>query len=135
MSSRNYIKETITIGRIPYAIAASPDYTNVYVMQYRNTNLVIIDTETNELYEDNIQIGATSVNVIFNKKGTNAYIANEYGYVTVIDVSTNSILEDKTINSEGYNSDIALSPDDNRLYVTIADSNVLRVFNVDDTSE
>ena len=101
---------------IMYGIAASPDGTKVYVPIYNRNRVTVINAETDLSYAT-ITVGSNPINIIFTRDGTKAYVANWGGNITVIDASNDSVLS--TIISSGNNRGIALSPDEQYLYVTI----------------
>ncbi len=129
-----------TIATIPTGIGSnsidiSPDGSRLLVTNDGGVNLgntvSVIDTATNTII-NTILVGINPHQVIYNSTGTKAYVMNTHysagpfpgssnGSISVINTQTNTVTN--TIPVGPVPGGIALSPDDNVLYVTIGGVN------------
>jgi len=113
-TATNSVVSTITVGSLPTVLAISPDGSQIYVDNYSSGTVSVIDPTTNTV-KATINVGGDPYGVVFSPDGSRAYVANDVGIVSVINTSTESVID--TINV-GEAVGVAISPDGSRLYVS-----------------
>jgi YVTN family beta-propeller protein len=117
-TDQNPIVATIKhdIGGQPRGIAASPDGSRVYVSNFQNNTLSMIDTATNTV-TDTIPVGTGPVGVAVALDGTKVYVVNSGNdSVSVVNTATNTVQTTISVGREPL--EIALTPDGKQAYVT-----------------
>jgi YVTN family beta-propeller protein len=72
--------------------------------------------------------GGTPQGLTTNKKGTELYVVNEGGYVTLFSTSTGATLATLPLIAGGFGA--AVTPDDNHLYIAEPNGAVVQVVNL-----
>ena len=79
------LEETIAVGEGPIALAFNPSNDNLYVANFKDGNVSIIDTSSNTV-EETIAVGEGPIALAFNPSNDNLYVATETsGNVSVIE--------------------------------------------------
>ena len=121
----NVVVETIAgVGPCPTGVAITPNGKRAYVLNERAASVSVIDTTTNTIIGV-IRVGFTPVSVAITPNGNRAYVTNLFGNspfptpapdtVSVIDITTNTVIETITVGDGTLGLDI--TPDGARLYV------------------
>jgi YVTN family beta-propeller protein len=72
--------------------------------------------------------GGSPQGLTTNKKGTELYVVNESGFVTLFSVSTGATLVTLPLTAGGFGA--AVTPDDNHLYIAEPNGGVVQVVNL-----
>ena len=81
-------------------------------------------TETLRTFE----VGGMPQEMALNRKGTRLFVANEYGYLTEVDLLTGQQAAPITLQGGGFG--VGVTPDDGQAYVTIPWAGVVQVFSL-----
>ena len=91
-TASNTVTASIDVGTRPYALATSPDGSQVWVPNHDSGTVSIIDTRTNTLVAD-VRVPANPHWVAFDPDGEKAYTANhESNLIAVLDTATRSVV-------------------------------------------
>jgi YVTN family beta-propeller protein len=111
---------SIPVGRILNAIAVSADGTRVYVSNYGDDTVSVIDTATNRVLT-NIPVGDQPKGVAISPDGTHVFVSSfRSDIVSVIETATDRVLTN--IPVENNPTGITVSPDGTRVYVSNQES-------------
>jgi YVTN family beta-propeller protein len=81
----------VEVGTVPYGVAITPDGEEVYVANYADNNVSVIDTQTN-IVALAANVGKWPVGVAITPDGKYTYVANNGdGTASVIDTETESV--------------------------------------------
>jgi YVTN family beta-propeller protein len=120
---------TIPVPASPFAIAASPDGTAMYVLSDGDL-LTAIDTASRAV-RYTVPVGNTSIDVVPSLDGSKLYVSDADG-VQVVDPATGKVT--RTVPTPGDGFGMALSPDGADLYVARPnDKRISRISTADDT--
>ena len=123
------IDQSFGIGKLPRAVAFSPNGKRAYVTNFSDDSVSVITVRFNEVIKrfgdtditDIIRVGDGPFGVAVTPDGKRAYVANELdGTISVIDVDTKSptfhtVLE--TIDIGAFPTGVAVTPDGTKVYV------------------
>jgi YVTN family beta-propeller protein len=134
----NNVSDTLSVGNSPRGIAVSSDDTHIYVANYSDNTLSIIDTSDNS--QITLPVGDCPLGVALNPNGEDLYITNNSSdSLSIISASKNELFG--TIANHHYirylnSSDdvafnkpygIAMSPDGYYIYVVNNGNNTLSI--------
>jgi YVTN family beta-propeller protein/VCBS repeat-containing protein len=123
----------ITVGGQPLDAAVSPDGTRLYVANWSDGTVSVIDTAAYGVIDTDpatagttpITVGGQPAAVAVSPDGARVYVTNFNGTVAVVDTATNSLVDTNPgtagvnpITVGGQLQGVAVSPDGDRLYVT-----------------
>jgi YVTN family beta-propeller protein len=98
-------------------LAIAPDGRRLYVSQYGNQEVVVIDLETRQITGRIHTVGRPR-GLVVSLDGAELYVANwDYAEVTVFDLATQQRIAQ--LPADEAVSDVALTPDGTQLYVTV----------------
>src|SRR5690349_18914407 len=99
-----------------------------YTLNYEEDSVAVIDTQTNQVVGEPIEVGVEPYVLAISPDGKTAYMTNSAGTVTVIDLQTNQVVGTIAIE-EGEPSlwGVAFSPDGKTAYVVNEETNTLAV--------
>ncbi len=104
----------------PVDIAITPDGSRAYVTYGPDDgagSVLVINTATDTLIGDPIEVGTGPWGIAIAPDGSRAYVANkESGTISVIDTATNTV--ETTIGTIPFPYKIAMTPDGSSVYVT-----------------
>ena len=99
----------------PYAVGVIPNGAQVYVANYNDATISVINTSTNKV-TTTISVGTNPAGVSFSADGTKAYVSNfGSGTVSVINTTTNSVVA--TVNVGSGPIGVTVSPDGTKAFV------------------
>jgi YVTN family beta-propeller protein len=108
---------TINVGRYPLDIGVNPNTNRIYVANFWDDNISVIDGATNSVLAT-VKVGSAPNCLGVNPSTNRIYVANREGQsISVIDGATNSVLA--TVNLEDRRPTcLEVNPSTNRIYVT-----------------
>ena len=113
----------IQVAQQPVDLEFNVNNSKLYVAEYYNGSIAVIDSNTNTLLND-ISLGQNRLpfNIAVNPKTNNVYVSNVVSYngskssiVSVINSENDSILKNVSIPFQV--SDMAINPNNNKIYV------------------
>ena len=105
----------IGVGSQPYAVAVRGDQSLVYVSNFVDGTVSVVDTATNAVVAS-IAVGGSPLGLAVSADGTRVYVANDNSNnISVIDTASNTVT---TIDIMSPSFDVALSPDGTQAYAT-----------------
>ena len=122
----------------PLPLARPGCVDTLYVVEFEGKggtgSIRTVNTQTNMPFGKRITIGKTPGSIVINPAGTIAYVTNNGGGVSVIDLQTRTVTE--TIEDDAIPTNIAMSPDASTVYVANASPNGpdLTIINTADNS-
>lgn len=113
-TSTNTVTGTISVGNGPYAVAVTPDGTQVYVTNTSDGTVSVIDIATSTVIAT-ISVDIDCFGIAVTPDGTQAYVPIAKGlssYVAVIDTATTTVTDTITvgINPESFGAFIQFMP-------------------------
>jgi YVTN family beta-propeller protein len=121
----NTVVTTIKVGTRPYALAVTPDGSQIYVPNHDSGTVSVIDTSTNSLVSD-IRVKPNPHWVEFSKDGSRAYTANhESNLVSVIDTASRTVVAEIPVQLSPHS--VAVHPSQPLVANVNYDSNSLTV--------
>jgi quinoprotein dehydrogenase-associated probable ABC transporter substrate-binding protein len=111
------VVRTVAVGGEPEGVRLRPDRKAVYVTSESDHAVTVVDT-VNGAVLNSIEVGWRPRDAIFSADGSRAYVSAEHGgSVAVIDVATSTVLKTLVLTPGSLPMGLALSPDEQRLYV------------------
>lgn len=128
------VSSTVNVGNGPFGIAVDPDGQRVYVTNFNDDSVTVIDSSSNSVVAGPIMVGLGPRDIAFKVDGTVAYVANSSSStVSLIDTSTNTTTGTVTVGNFPYS--VAVSPDGAHAYVNSAQQDDVTVIDtVSDTA-
>ena len=107
-TSTHAITASIDVGSRPFALAASPDGSQVWVPNHDSGTVSVIDARTNQLVVD-IRVPANPHWVAFSADGSRAYTANhESNMIAVLDTASRSVVAQVPVGASPHS--VAVHP-------------------------
>jgi YVTN family beta-propeller protein len=122
-----HITDSIPVGSAPNAFALSPDEKFFYVSSFLGGTATQFNIANHHVVRT-FTTGGTPQGLSTNMAGTELYVANEGGYVSLFKVSTGALITTLPLTAGGFGT--AVSPDDNHLYVGEPSAGVVQIVNL-----
>lgn len=122
-----HITDSIPVGSAPNAFALSPDEKYFYVSSFVGGTATQFNIANHHVVRT-FTTGGTPQGLSTNKAGTELYVANEGGYVSLFKVSTGALITTLPLTAGGFGT--AVSPDDNHLYVGELSAGIVQIVNL-----
>jgi YVTN family beta-propeller protein len=120
----------IGVGRLPEAIAITPDGQFAYVTDLAaDSSVSVVDLAQPQVARKQIKLGASAQPIAIAPDGRRAYVGDGKG-LSVIDTATNSVVpvpDGEAIDVRGGVQAIAIAPDGRRVYIANAESQLVSV--------
>ena len=111
------IVREVQVGREPEGVRLSPDGGTVYVTSESDHAVTVVNAASGEVI-GSIDVGWRPRDSIFTVDGSRAYVSAEHGgSVAIVDVANRSVLETIMLPPGSLPMGLALSPEEDRLYV------------------
>ena len=125
-NSVNTVVSTVSVGANPSYLAYDSQNNDVYVTNYTDGTVSVIDTLTNTISGSAITVGPNPMEIAYDSQNNDIYVAN-YGSdtVSVINGSTNAVTATITVGLNPYG--VAYDSQNNDIYVTNYSSNSVSV--------
>lgn len=121
------IVDAIPVGDAPNAFALSPNGKHFFVSSFVGGTVTEFAIASHAVVRTYVT-GGTPQGLTTNKKGTELYVVNENGYVSLFSVSTGATLATLPLTAGGFGA--AVTPDDNHLYLTEPSAGVVQIVNL-----
>jgi len=119
----------IPVGRLPDAIAITPNGSTAYVANAESNTVSMIDTRTNQVIGTPIEVGHDPDAMAITPDGSTAYVTNRgSNTVSAIDTQTNQAVGTPIEVGKGPDA-IAIAPNGSTAYVANAESNSVSMIN------
>ena len=127
LAAENAVIATLSVGTTPEGVAFDSVNTRMYVPNYNDDTVSVINTATNAVIAT-VSVGDGPLGVAFNSANNRIWVANTADdTVSVIETGLNSI--DATINVGDNPIDLAFDSANNRMYVANYVDNTVSVIN------
>lgn len=141
-TSSQVVIATMSVGGSPFGIAITPDGNRAYVTNRNEDTVSVIDVPLNQVI-DAIAVGSRPIAITITPDGTHAYIANyNSNTLSLIDIATHLVTEiiksDENLvqpNQPLFPSNLAITPDGAKVYVSNAGSNTISVIDTQSHTE
>jgi quinoprotein dehydrogenase-associated probable ABC transporter substrate-binding protein len=111
------VVRTIAVGGEPEGVRLRPDRQAVYVTSESDHAVTVVDTQSAAVL-GSIAVGWRPRDAIFSADGSRAFVSSEHGgSVAIVDVAANKVLKTLALPPGSLPMGLALSPDEQRLYV------------------
>jgi YVTN family beta-propeller protein len=119
-NNHQILQENITVGKDPLDIAVDTHSNKVYVVNYGDGTVSVIDGKTDKLIKD-IDVDEHPFRITVNPTINKVYVTNEdSGTVSVIDGKTDQLIKDIDVDDNPFS--IAVNPTTNNVYVGYTNS-------------
>ncbi len=119
----------ISVGKVPRAIAITPDGRFAYVSSTGSNSLSVVDLAHPSAPPAKIDVGASSEPIAITPDGKHVYVTDGKG-LSVIDTATNTVVpvpDGEAINVRGGTQAMAITPDGKRIYIATAEGTLVSV--------
>lgn len=100
----------------PRGVAVHPDGSKIYVVNYFNDQLNVLDAVTLSVIGSPIDVGVSPIGIAVSPDGTRVYVTNESsGTLSVINASTNAVVATVTVGNNP--AGVTVTPDNALVYV------------------
>jgi YVTN family beta-propeller protein len=120
------VTKTIPVGFAPNGFAVTPDESRIYVASAYGSEVTELHTGTDAVLRK-FTVNGTPQDMIVSRCGCELYVANEAGWVDVINLATGQNVARIPLAGGGFG--MALSPDQVHLYVSIPSQGLVQVVN------
>ena len=118
---------TVSVGNGPYTVAVNPSTNTVYVPNFSDGNVSVINGSTNDV-TTTVSVGNGAGSVAVNPSTNTVYVTNANdNTVSVIDGSTNEVTATVSVRSGPFA--VAVNPSTNTVYVANCYDNSVSVIN------
>jgi YVTN family beta-propeller protein len=116
-------RSNVPVGGDPTGISINPNTNLVYVANYLDDVVSVIDCKSNKVIE-NITVGTSPLGIAVNPITNTIYVANaDSDNVSVIDGATNAV--EKNVDVGDYPQSVDVNPNTNMIYVANYDSSTI----------
>ena len=121
------IVDTIVLSHAPNGFALHPDESRVYISTFVGGTVTEVGIASNATLRT-FNPGGTPQAMVVSADGSELYVANEQGWVDVYDLSTGMAVAQIPLTGGGFG--MALSPDQQPLYVSEPGAGLVEVVNI-----
>ncbi len=125
----------ITVGNGPWGVAYDPDHQRMYVTNFDDDTVSVIDTDSNTVVAGPITVGDGPTDITYDPVNNRMYVTNfSGGTVSVIFTNTNMVIKTITDPSFALPVFVTFDPINRDMYVTNQGSSVPGKVSVIDTT-
>ncbi len=121
------IVDAIAVGEAPNAFALSPNGKHFFVSSFAGATVTEFDIVSHAVVRT-YSAGGAPQGLTTNKKGSELYVVNELGYVSLFSTATGATLKILTLAAGGFGA--AVTADDIHLYITEPDIGNVEIVNL-----
>ena len=121
------IVDAIAVGEAPNAFALSPNGKHFFASSFAGATVTEFDVVSHAVVRT-YSTGGAPQGLTTNKKGSELYVVNELGYVTLFSTATGANLRVLTLAAGGFGA--AVTADDIHLYITEPDIGIVQIVNL-----
>jgi YVTN family beta-propeller protein len=121
------IVDAIPVGDAPNAFALAPNGKDFFVSSFVGGTVTEFNIASHAVVRTYVA-GGTPQGLTTNKKGTELYVVNEAGFVTLFSIATGTTLATLPLTAGGFGA--AVTPDDNHLYIAEPNGGIVQVVNL-----
>jgi YVTN family beta-propeller protein len=121
------IVDAIPVGEAPNAFAMSPNGKHFFVSSFAGATVTEFNIATHAVVRTYFTGGAPQ-GLTTNKKGSELYVVNELGYVSLFSTATGATLRILSLAAGGFGA--AVTADDIHLYITEPDIGIVQIVNL-----
>jgi YVTN family beta-propeller protein len=121
------VTDSIELTHAPNGFALHPDEVRVYVSAFVGGTVSEIAVNSGNVLRT-FTPGGTPQDMVVSADGTELYVANENGWVEIFDLASGNSVKKVTLTSGGFG--MALSPDQQHLYVSEPGAGVVEIVNL-----
>ena len=121
------IVDAIAVGEAPNAFALSPNGRHFFVSSFAGATVTEFDIVSHAVVRT-YSAGGSPQGLTTNKKGSELYVVNELGYVSLFSTATGATLKILTLAAGGFGA--AVTADDIHLYITEPDIGIVQIVNL-----
>ena len=115
--SEHDVQTTINVDRAPEGLAVTPDNRRVYVANYTDSTVSVINTRTSRVSTIRLEGGAGPKDVAVSPDGDRVYVTdNNANDVSVIDTATNTLIDTIRVGRDPFG--VAASPDGDKVFLS-----------------
>lgn len=119
--------DVIPVDAAPNAFALSPNGKHFFVSSFVGATVTEFDIASHAVVRT-YATGGLPQGLTTNKKGSELYVVNEFGFVTLFSTATGATLATLPLAAGGFGA--AVTPDDNHLYITEPDIGIVQIVNL-----
>ena len=121
------IVDAILVSEAPNAFALSPNGRHFFVSSFAGATVTEFDIVSHTVVRT-YSTGGVPQGLTTNKKGSELYVVNESGYVSLFSTVTGATLGILPLTAGGFGA--AVTADDNHLYITEPDIGIVQIVNL-----
>ena len=121
----NEVLDVIPDLNLPVGVAVSADGKYVYVAEFGNKTLTVIDAASDQILYNAIYAGSKPYGVALTPNGKKVYVTSTG---EALGFRTNNLIQSQLLLSSGTNFGLAVSPNGKTLYVVNGGNNQISVF-------
>jgi YVTN family beta-propeller protein len=118
------ITDQIPVPSVSNGFALSPDNKTMFVSSFISGTVTEFVVKTHAVVQTFTPGGAPQ-GMVTNKHGTELYVVNEAGYVSLFDIASGALISTLSLNAGGFGA--AVTPDDNNLYLTEPNAGLVQI--------
>jgi YVTN family beta-propeller protein len=117
------------VGKIPHALAVSPDGLTIFVTNLESRTVRKIDAKEQRVVGNPVTVQDKPQSVTFSTDGQHAYVVNEGSdSVSVLESASGRVTDTQSVGKSPRN--VAVAPDGGLVFVTIGEADKLWVAKV-----
>jgi YVTN family beta-propeller protein len=121
------VTDQIAVGGAANGFALSPNNKLMFVSSFTSGTVTEFVVKTHAIVQT-FNPGGAPQGLTTNKHGTELYVVNEAGFVSLFDIATGTLITTLPLTAGGFGA--AVTPDDNHLYLTEPDAGIVQIVNL-----
>ena len=109
------VTDQIPVPNVSNGFALSPDNKTMFVSSFTSGTVTEFVVKSHALVQT-FNPGGAPQGMVTNKHGTELYVVNEGGYVSLFNIASGALIGNLPLDAGGFGA--AVTPDDNHLYLT-----------------